>query len=264
VYKFNKVEVMLHLVQSLITKAHEDAVLNIPPPILSRVFQTISRGFVNLLNAKKITDTRFPFPYAQLITFLLLSLTVLTPLMLSNLIASKILVAFFTFVPIFGMFSLNFIAIELENPFGVDDNDLPLANFQLEMNSCLLMLLHHNTDLIASVSPDCEMNFSTLYSAMYSEEVEEEMVGDKVPMRKTRLSQFEHGGSKVGADAQGNSVAASSETGRIPSFIQQRPSDSKGQSVARSAVPARLEQVSVQQVQGTASCGSDIPPQGQD
>ena len=44
-----------------------DGVLAIPPPILSRVYQTLSRGFVNLLNAKKIADTRFPFPYAQTI-----------------------------------------------------------------------------------------------------------------------------------------------------------------------------------------------------
>lgn len=29
-----------------------------------------------------------------------------------------------------GMFALNFISIELENPFGLDANDLPLAHFQ--------------------------------------------------------------------------------------------------------------------------------------
>ena len=28
------------------------------------------------------------------------------------------------------MFALNFISIELENPFGLDANDLPLAHFQ--------------------------------------------------------------------------------------------------------------------------------------
>merc|ERR1712013_751487 len=34
VYHFNKVEVMLHLVQSLITQAHDKGILKIPPPIL--------------------------------------------------------------------------------------------------------------------------------------------------------------------------------------------------------------------------------------
>lgn len=163
-YKFNKVEVLLHSVQSLIIQASADGVLTVPPPILSRVFQTISRGFVNLLNAKKITDTRFPFPFAQLISFLLVALGVLTPLMLSTLIFNKFLIALFTFVPMFGMCCMNYIAIELENPFGLDPNDLPLGHFQTEMNSCLLLLLHPNTDIIASVGRGCIKDFEVLFS----------------------------------------------------------------------------------------------------
>lgn len=165
-YGFNKVEVMLHLVQSLITRALDDGVMNIPPPIASRVYQTISRGFVNLLNAKKITDTKFPFPYAQLISFLLLTHTVLTPMIMSALIKSKVLCALFTFIPVFGMFSLNFIACELENPFGTDANDLPLPHFQDEMNSCLLMLLHDNTDMISTTSDRCVFDFHNLLGTM--------------------------------------------------------------------------------------------------
>jgi len=169
IYRFNKVEMMLHLIQSLITAAHDEGLLKIPPPILSRVYQTISRGFVNLLNAKKICDTRFPFPYAQLITMLLLALVVLTPMILSTMITSKVMVFIFTFIPMFGMFSLNFIAIELENPFGLDDNDLPLDKFQEEMNSCLLMLLHPNTDLITSCSSQCVMPFDKLMQAVLTQ-----------------------------------------------------------------------------------------------
>lgn len=165
VHGFNKVEVMLHLVQSLITKAHDDSILKIPPPILSRVYQTISRGFVNLLNAKKITDTKFPFPYAQLIAGLMFLDTVLTPIMIGQAVRSKILAALLTFVPIFGMYSLNFIAAELEDPFGIDANDLPLGKFQKEMNSCLLMLLHPNTDMIAGTSSRVITDFNELLEA---------------------------------------------------------------------------------------------------
>lgn len=193
-YQFNKVEVMLHLVQSLITKAFDDGVLAIPPPILSRVYQTISRGFVNLLNAKKITDTRFPFPYAQLISFLLFGLTVLTPVMLSCHIKSKVLIAIFTYIPIFGMCSLNLISIELENPFGTDRNDLPLETFQGEMNKCLLMLLHTNTDLITEISPDCMTDFKALYREICpdNEHIARDHESPNTPLsrRKTRLSHF--------------------------------------------------------------------------
>lgn len=166
VHGFNKVEVMLHLIQSLITDALDKGIIKIPPPIASRVYQTISRGFVNLLNAKKITDTRFPFPYAQLLSFLLMLHIALTPMIISGIVRSKVIACVLSYIPIFGMFSLNFIAAELENPFGTDDNDLPLAHFQEEMNSCLLMLLHTNTDMIASTSSRCVIDFYDLLDTM--------------------------------------------------------------------------------------------------
>jgi len=159
---FNKVEVLLHLIQSLITQAHNEGILKVPPPILSRVFQTCSRGYVNLLNTKKITDTKFPFPLAQTITFLLLVNTVLTPLVFSAMLTGQTSAILLTFMVLFGAYSLNFISIELEDPFGDDDNDLPLVHFQSEMNSCLLMLLHWNTDIIAQCSSTCIFDFNEL------------------------------------------------------------------------------------------------------
>merc|ERR1712113_232147 len=87
---FNRVEVLLHLTQTLITSAHTSGLLAIPPPILSRVYQTLSRGFVNLLNAKKITDTRFPFPYAQLSALMLIVVVFFTPVAMSAMLPQKI------------------------------------------------------------------------------------------------------------------------------------------------------------------------------
>jgi len=86
----------------------------------------------------------------------------LTPAMISVIFTSRPLVVLFTFIPTFACFSLNFIASELENPFGNDDNDLPLAHFQSEMNNSLLMLLHSKSDHIAGVSPLCTIDFHTL------------------------------------------------------------------------------------------------------
>merc|ERR1719321_932766 len=142
-------------------------VLKIPPPILSRVYQTISRGFVHLLNAKKIQDTKYPFPYVQLIYVLLGLCYIIVPLLITSLAQSKILAALFTFTPLFGMWCINFIAIELENPFGTDDNDLPLEHFQIEMNNCLMMLLHPNADLIANIGPRCETDFYKLNEVVH-------------------------------------------------------------------------------------------------
>jgi hypothetical protein len=46
----------------------------------------------------------------------------------------------------FGVFSLNYVARELEMPFGADANDLPLIEFQDHMNKSLLMLIRQETD----------------------------------------------------------------------------------------------------------------------
>eukprot|EP00927_Polykrikos_kofoidii_P060029 TRINITY_DN55106_c0_g1_i1.p1 TRINITY_DN55106_c0_g1~~TRINITY_DN55106_c0_g1_i1.p1 ORF type:complete len:620 (-),score=117.49 TRINITY_DN55106_c0_g1_i1:9-1868(-) len=163
VHKFNRVEVLLHLIQSLITNCLEEGVLKIPPPILSRVYQTLSRGFVNLLNAKKIADTRFPFPYAQMIALLLLVQTFMLPVLLASTVPNKVWAPILVFIPLFGFFALNFVGIELENPFGDDPNDLPLERFQSEMNTCLLMLLHDHTDLIPGTSESrCIRDFAVL------------------------------------------------------------------------------------------------------
>lgn len=219
VHQFNKVEVMLHLVQSLITQAHHESVLNIPPPILSRVYQTISRGFVNLLNAKKIVDTRFPFPYVQLISFLLLLHTALTPMIITAVVKSKVLAAAVSFIPMFGLYSLNFIAIELENPFGTDDNDLPMSHFQTEMNGCLLMLLHDNTDMIAGTSDRAVIDFYELLGTMRN-------AHDSDPNK--RLSAWGQSDSEPFGKRNSNSVgktASQKSQGNAPEEAAQQPSD---------------------------------------
>jgi hypothetical protein len=155
------------------------------------VYQTISRGFVNLLNAKKIQDTKFPFPYAQVIAFLILTTTILMPLQISSMIQSKVWCAIISFMPVWGAYCLNFIAQELENPFGTDKNDLPLEHFQIEMNNCLMMLLHPNTDLIPALNPKCEKDFHRLRAGYRMSHKPEHNADGTLTRKKTRrLSDF--------------------------------------------------------------------------
>jgi len=151
---FNRVEVLLHMIQVLVINAQEEGVISIPAPILSRVYQTLSRGFVNLLNAKKIKDTRFPFPYAQVIALMLLALAVVTPFVMSVLLPHRFWCTIATFGPVFAALCMNYIAGELEMPFGEDCNDLPLIKFQEEMNSSLLMLIHDFSDHVPKIAQD--------------------------------------------------------------------------------------------------------------
>jgi len=166
-YGFNKVEALLHIMQTTITNAQETGVLTVPPPILSRVYQTLSRGYVNLLNTKKITDTKFPFPFVNLISLLFMLESLLVPLMMASIVDHIVWAPICCFLSLFGLFALNLISGELENPFGVDPNDLPIVEFQKEMNSCLLMLLHPNADHIATLSPEAQKDFQALATTQF-------------------------------------------------------------------------------------------------
>eukprot|EP00440_Ansanella_granifera_P059596 gb/GFBE01064592.1/.p1 GENE.gb/GFBE01064592.1/~~gb/GFBE01064592.1/.p1 ORF type:complete len:535 (+),score=107.27 gb/GFBE01064592.1/:1-1605(+) len=153
IYEWNRVCIMQHMIQVLVCHNHHIGVLDIPPPILSRCFQTLSRGLVNLLNAVKIKDTCFPFPWAQIICWMLGIHAIFTPLIVTSMMKSFYWAIPVTFIPVFGMIALNLVATQLEMPFGLDDNDLPLAHFQTEMNMSLLLLMHENADHLPTIRP---------------------------------------------------------------------------------------------------------------
>merc|ERR1719265_755125 len=76
----NKVDISLHWVQRCIVDSMRSGILDVPAPVLSRVFQELSRGNVHLHNVMKISRTPFPFAYAQMVSVLLLAYMLLTPL----------------------------------------------------------------------------------------------------------------------------------------------------------------------------------------
>lgn len=117
-----------------------DGVLPVAPPVLSRAFQELSRGIVNLQNARKIADFPFPYPYAQVSILMLLLHWGLMPFWCSMLL-SKTMAAGTSFVVIFFLWCLNFIALQLEAPFGDEPNDLPMDQMILDWNNSLCTLL---------------------------------------------------------------------------------------------------------------------------
>jgi len=141
-HEHNKCFIVLQSVQQLIVEHIRAGVLDIAPPIVSRCFQELSNGIVALTNVRKITDIPFPFPYAQLVSVMLLISTVLTPIVTGLLMDSPHWAGLLTFISQFAFWSINYIAAEIEMPFGDDENDLPIDELQREMNECLTNLLH--------------------------------------------------------------------------------------------------------------------------
>lgn len=138
----DRCEILINWLQRLIVKAHREGSLDVPPPILTRSFQELSRGIVNLTNVRRIRDIPFPYPYQQVILLLLIINSISTPMLACLYINSAALSLIFVFVVQTGMWATIFIANQIDQPFGEDANDLPMAEMQQDFNNSLLSLLH--------------------------------------------------------------------------------------------------------------------------
>eukprot|EP00929_Paragymnodinium_shiwhaense_P061561 TRINITY_DN30754_c0_g1_i1.p1 TRINITY_DN30754_c0_g1~~TRINITY_DN30754_c0_g1_i1.p1 ORF type:complete len:604 (+),score=66.34 TRINITY_DN30754_c0_g1_i1:99-1910(+) len=154
----NQCEIVLQWIQRLIIDKHQSGVISAPPPILSRVFQELGNGILHLNNARRIKLVPFPFPYSQMIS-IILCLHVLFTVIVSGYTTQSPGAAFCrTFMGSFVFWSVNYIAIEIERPYGDDANDLPLAELAAAMNSALVNLLQER----AQKPPSYEMDTSDL------------------------------------------------------------------------------------------------------
>eukprot|EP00929_Paragymnodinium_shiwhaense_P027134 TRINITY_DN15998_c0_g2_i1.p1 TRINITY_DN15998_c0_g2~~TRINITY_DN15998_c0_g2_i1.p1 ORF type:complete len:630 (-),score=115.89 TRINITY_DN15998_c0_g2_i1:130-2019(-) len=143
----DKVEIILQWIQrSTIINMHT-GILPTAPPILSRAFQELSRGIVNLQNARKIADFPFPYPYAQASVVMLLIHWAMCPLTASLALSEPLLAGFCSFCIVFFLWCINFIALQLEMPFGDADNDLPMEQFQSDWNKSIGALLHRRAQM---------------------------------------------------------------------------------------------------------------------
>merc|ERR1712100_596409 len=118
----------------------QTGILPVAPPILSRAFQEVSRGIVNLQNARKIADFPYPFPLAQICMILQLIHWAITPIAASFALPRPWAVGL-SFGTIFVLWCIHFNALDLEFPFGSRVNDLPMEAFQKDWNKSVITLL---------------------------------------------------------------------------------------------------------------------------
>eukprot|EP00931_Biecheleriopsis_adriatica_P053144 TRINITY_DN31075_c0_g1_i1.p1 TRINITY_DN31075_c0_g1~~TRINITY_DN31075_c0_g1_i1.p1 ORF type:complete len:549 (+),score=80.25 TRINITY_DN31075_c0_g1_i1:95-1741(+) len=136
----DKVEVILQWIQRSMVLHMGTGVLPVAPPILSRAFQEVSRGIVNLQNARKVADFPYPYPLAQISMILQILHWAMFPVA-AALAMPRMWATMFSFFSIFVLWCIHFNAIELEFPFGSKANDLPMEEFQLEWNHSICTLL---------------------------------------------------------------------------------------------------------------------------
>ena len=68
---FDRVSLIIGWVMRLVGKRRAEGGVDCPPPVLSRPYQNLSDGHLAFGMCKKIRDTPFPYPYAQLMRILL-------------------------------------------------------------------------------------------------------------------------------------------------------------------------------------------------
>jgi len=136
----DKVEVILQWIQRSMVLHIHTGVLPVAPPILSRAFQEVSRGIVNLQNARKIADFPYPFPLAQFCMILQLLHYMMTPV-ISCLALPRPWAVLLSFFSIFVLWCIHFNALDLEFPFGNRCNDLPMNEMQQDWNKSVITLL---------------------------------------------------------------------------------------------------------------------------
>lgn len=164
----SKVELVFGWIQMLVVHNISTGVLSIPPPILSRAFQELANGMVQFHEAMKISTVPFPFPYAQTCDCLLLMHWLIVPFVTAVWVPAAWWAAIFCFIQVFIFWTLNFIAVEIENPFGMDDNDIDGKHMQQDMNRQLVLLVHPmatKVPTLRSSSPRILKRATTLRSA---------------------------------------------------------------------------------------------------
>merc|ERR1719336_2421595 len=123
---------------------------------------------VNLHNARKFADVPTPFSVVQTTISLLVMYTLLHPIFVAFRVKSYLWLVPSTFIPVLGMWSITFIAGELEHPFGEDANDLPLSLLQFDMNQSILMLLDPRAQRVPRLTRMACRSFESYTGSMES------------------------------------------------------------------------------------------------
>ena len=182
---FDRVSLLMGWVMRLVGERRDAGGINVPPPVLSRPYQLLSNGHAAFQGCKKIRDTPFPFPYAQLMTILLWLLAFSFPFVVTFLVpesqggwpgartegSGKLPARILSFFVVLMYFALNEVARELEVPFHVAANDLNIEELHEEFIT-MLETLH--------------VNFGTKQSADFHTNLSDTVVGHGDAQHKTR------------------------------------------------------------------------------
>eukprot|EP00746_Dinoflagellata_sp_MGD_P086047 gnl/MRDRNA2_/MRDRNA2_34040_c0_seq1.p1 gnl/MRDRNA2_/MRDRNA2_34040_c0~~gnl/MRDRNA2_/MRDRNA2_34040_c0_seq1.p1 ORF type:complete len:629 (-),score=68.06 gnl/MRDRNA2_/MRDRNA2_34040_c0_seq1:193-2079(-) len=144
-------DIVMQWVLGTVTEAVQTDIIKVPAPIVSRVYQELNSGMVELAQISTVADIPFPIPYAHMAWGLLVVHFIMTPFYAASFTVSRPWAGLFGFASVFSVWCIQFIGVELEQPFGDDRDDLDLAGSQEEFNKLLMVLLEPEMQWIPSL-----------------------------------------------------------------------------------------------------------------
>jgi len=195
------VTILMQWIQQSIVENQRKGIIDIAPPILSRVFQEIAAGQSDVMAAELLSKFPFPFPYAQIMVFQLVVQLVLTPVIAGLMCPNPLLAGTAGFLLPFYLWSIYFIAGELEMPYGDDANDLPVEQEHHEFDRALTILFDTKTSTVPEFDLPRE-EFLDLFEDDYFDICAEreklrllgEMAGKLLPQASQKLSSIDTSG----------------------------------------------------------------------
>lgn len=154
-------EVVYQFIQNLMVD-HLDDVLQVPPPLLTRVVQEFGIGMIKFHEAFKLVHVPYPFPLMALSEMALIINWLATPIVFTLWCESAFGAGCFTFIVEFMLWSLLALAAEFDNPFGNDINDIDMLNLQQYLNHCLASLLEQGLAPTPTICPERAERVSSL------------------------------------------------------------------------------------------------------
>jgi len=215
----DQVEVLMHWIQRLLVVSQQDGIMNVPPPILTRVWQELGAGVFEFNNIRKVHDIPIPYPYSQMVTMLLIFHVTFTAVASAIVIDNDLMAFLITFVSVMANVGVYYVSHELEHPFGSNMNDLPMVESLDWLNRGLSLLLddqvqqpprfssgYSGTPMMFKVShsfADCHrksmINMDAYEAVVHDLEDAYELFGHKSEERRTSAGYMSQGNR----DAQG-------------------------------------------------------------
>mmetsp|Transcript_53663 Transcript_53663/g.116701 ORF Transcript_53663/g.116701 Transcript_53663/m.116701 type:complete len:244 (-) Transcript_53663:291-1022(-) len=136
--------------------------LNLSPTLLTRALQNLSTGMSGFMAARAIADTPIPFPYAQLVVLLLVMYLLVTPFVMMAFTQNVWFSALISVGATLVYYGLHSVTVELEDPFGTDENDLPLQEMHTAFLESVHYLEHEETEVQEALEDLSKRKFSDL------------------------------------------------------------------------------------------------------